>query len=150
MANIFNDDFRDFIEAMEQADVQYVLVGGYAVIFHGYSRTTGDLDIWVNPTAENYLRLKKAFSIFGMSLFNMTKENFLDIKNNEVFTFGKPPVCIDILTSVKGLEFVEVYKNAKSTNFDNIDLRIIDFNDLVIAKKAANRNKDKDDLEHLT
>ncbi|MEX2588832.1 MAG: nucleotidyltransferase [Chitinophagales bacterium] len=149
MGNIFNDDFRDFINALEQAEVEYILIGGYAVIFHGYNRTTGDLGIWVNPTAENYQSLKMAFSIFGMSLFNMTEENFLDTNRNEVFSFGKPPVCIDILTSVKGLEFDKVYKNAKPTKFDELKLRIIDINDLIIAKKAADRNKDKDDLDHL-
>lgn len=61
MGNIFNNDFRDFINALNHYEVKYILVGGYSVILHGYSRTTGDLDIWVNKTIENYERLKSAF-----------------------------------------------------------------------------------------
>ena len=59
MANTLNEDFTDFILALNQAEVEYVLVGGYAVIYHGYNRTTGDLDIWVNPTPANYKKLQK-------------------------------------------------------------------------------------------
>ena len=72
MVNNLNQDFVEFIDALNKASVRYILVGGYAVIYHGYNRTTGDLDIWVEATKENYQFLKKAFSIFGMSLFNLT------------------------------------------------------------------------------
>jgi hypothetical protein len=61
MGNIFNDDFRDFLSALNKQEVKYLLVGGFAVILHGYSRTTGDMDIWVERTSENYLRIKQAF-----------------------------------------------------------------------------------------
>lgn len=70
MANIFNEDFRDFLSALHKHHVRYILVGGFAVILHGYSRTTGDMDIWVERTRENYLRLKKAFDDFGMPVFD--------------------------------------------------------------------------------
>lgn len=149
MGNILNQDFSDFIEALNKANVEYVLVGGFAVIFHGYNRTTGDLDIWVNPTKENYRRLKIAFSTFGMSLFDMTEEKFLDSVQYDVFTFGRPPVCIEILTSVKGLHFEETIANASLQKMDNVEVRVVDIRDLISAKKAANRFKDKDDLEHI-
>jgi predicted nucleotidyltransferase len=149
MANVLNSDFTEFIEALNKAGVQYVLVGGYAVIFHGYQRTTGDLDVWINPTQENYARLKKAFAEFGMSLFDMTEDKFMDTQNYDVFTFGKPPVCIEILTAVKGLLFNDTYRNSSLTTFNGVDVRMIDIRDLIAAKKAANRFKDKDDLEHL-
>lgn len=149
MANVLNQDFTEFIVALNSAKVEYLLVGGYAVIFHGYNRTTGDLDIWVNPTSTNYTRLQKAFVAFGMSLFDMTEKKFLTTEQYDVFTFGRPPVCIEILTAVKGLTFKETYTNSSLQEFDNILVRMIDIRDLITAKKAANRNKDKDDLEHL-
>jgi hypothetical protein len=77
MANIFHEDFRDFLNALNKADVRYILVGGYSVVLHGYSRTTGDMDIWMERTSENYNRIIKAFQIFGMPLFDMTEFNFL-------------------------------------------------------------------------
>jgi predicted nucleotidyltransferase len=149
MANVLNRDFTEFIQALNKASVEYVLVGGYAVIFHGYQRTTGDLDVWINPTAENYMKLKRAFADFGMSLFDMTAEKFLDSEHYDVFTFGKPPVCIEILTAVKGLHFNDTYKNSSLIVFDGVEVRMIDIRDLIAAKKASNRFKDRDDVEHL-
>src|SRR6478752_3170163 len=112
MATIFNDDFRDFIQALNEQKVEYILVGGYAVILHGYRRVTGDMDIWVNRTKENYSKLVKAFSQFGLSVFDMTEAKFLDIKSADVFSFGRPPVSIDILTRLKGVEFDEAFSRA--------------------------------------
>lgn len=149
MGNTLNADFTEFIEALNKAEVEYMLVGGYAVIFHGYNRTTGDLDVWVNPTSPNFQRLRKAFGIFGLSLFDMTEEKFMKTDNYDVFTFGKPPVCIEILTAVKGLEFSNAYTNSSLQNFDGIPVRMIDIRDLITAKKSSARNKDKDDIEHL-
>ena len=74
MSNIFNDDFRDFLSALNQHEVRYILVGGFSVILHGYSRTTGDMGIWVERTAENYEHIKKAFLSFGMPVFDMTEK----------------------------------------------------------------------------
>ena len=109
---MFNVDFRDFLEALRQQQVRYVLVGGYSVILHGYSRTTGDLDIWVEKTAANYEQLARAFQQFGMPTFDMTADNFLFRPEFDVFTFGRPPVAIDIITTLKGLDFAEAYAQA--------------------------------------
>src|ERR1700693_3916562 len=97
MGNIFNDDFRDFIDCFNKSNVKYILVGGYSVILHGYSRTTGDMDIWVERTRENYENIKIAFSHFGMPVFDMTADAFLNNSDWDVFTFGKPPSSIDIM-----------------------------------------------------
>jgi hypothetical protein len=80
MPDIFESDLRDFIFALNVSSTEYILVGGYAVIIHGYYRTTRDMDIWVNKTKENYVKLSKAFAIFGMPVFDMTEENFLGEK----------------------------------------------------------------------
>jgi hypothetical protein len=124
-------------------------VGGYSVILHGYSRTTGDLDIWVNKTKENYMKLVSAFKEFGMSVFDMTEKNFLSNPVLDVFSFGRPPVSIDILTQVKGLEFPECFTNASFMKVDNLQVRVIDYRDLKKAKQASARPKDIDDLENL-
>ena len=76
MGNILNDDFIDFLKFFNQFQVDYILVGGYAVIFHGYNRTTGDLDVWVKPTVNNYRKMLLAFKAFGLSPFNMTENLF--------------------------------------------------------------------------
>jgi hypothetical protein len=109
MGNIFNEDFKDFIKALNSAKVEYVLVGGYSVILHGYARTTGDMDIWVNRTLENYQKLLRAFAEFKMLVFDMTQENFLNHNEWDVFRFGRKPNQIDIMVQVKGLEFKKAF-----------------------------------------
>jgi len=93
MGNILNPDFKDFIQAFNNNEVEYILVGGYAVIIHGYNRTTGDMDIWVNQTKDNYKKILRAFFEFGMPTFDMTEENFLNNEDFDVFSFGVPPGC---------------------------------------------------------
>lgn len=147
--NIFNEDFRDFLTALNAQEVKYILVGGFSVILHGYSRTTGDMDIWVERSTENYKKLKGAFRQFGMPVFDMTEENFLSHPSWDVFTFGTPPVAIDIMVKVKGLDFKQTYDN--SVIFEDGDLRIrtIHKDNLIQAKKSAGRSKDLNDLENI-
>src|ERR1700722_18679908 len=104
MSNIFKDDFRDFIQALNNNNVEYILVGGYAVILHGYRRVTGNMNIRVNRTKENHSRLTKAFLEFGLPVFDMTESKFLDAGTADVFSFGRPPVSIDIITKLKGVD----------------------------------------------
>lgn len=150
MSNIFNEDFQDFIRALNNNAVEYILVGGYAVILHGYNRTTGDMDIWVNRTAENYAKICRAFGEFGMPLFDMTKEVFLSKDQFDVFSFGVPPVSIDLMTATKGLDFEKCYAKAEMHELEGLSVRVIHLNDLLEAKKAVLRPKDQDDIENLT
>jgi hypothetical protein len=149
MGNIFNPDFQEFIQCLEKHHVKYLLVGGYSVILHGHSRTTGDLDVWVQKSVKNYENLKNAFDCFSMPVFDMSRENFLSNDAMNVFSFGRPPVAIDIMTAVKGLQFDEAYSNSIVKDIEGLTLRVIDKNDLLIAKKASNRLKDQDDLNNL-
>ena len=149
MPNLFNDDFRDFIIALNEQEVRYLLVGGYSVILHGYSRTTGDMDIWVDRSKDNYLKLKQAFVKFGMPVFDMTEENFLSHPAWDVFTFGKPPVAIDLMVQLKGLDFDEAFNRSVIFSDEELEVRTIHKNDLIQAKKTAGRNKDLNDLENL-
>lgn len=149
MNNIFGLDFKEFIEALNEAKVRYLLVGGYAVVLHGYSRTTGDIDLWVEPTSENYHRLAKAFGRFGMPVFDMTEDKFLATEDYDVFSFGVPPAAIDVMTAVKGLNFEEAFTNSSVYEFDDLALRLIQYNDLLKAKRSAGRLKDLNDVEQL-
>ena len=150
MGNIFNSDFRDFISALNNNTVEYVLVGGYSVILHGYLRTTGDLDICVNKKKKNYAKLVKSFEEFKMPVFDMTEDNFLKNPELNVFTFGRPPSSIDIMTDVKGLGFNETFKASKVVEVESLKVRLINLDQLLNAKKASGRNKDLDDIDHLT
>lgn len=149
MGNIFNSDFRDFIAALNNNYVRYMLVGGYSVILHGYSRTTGDMDLWVERTKENYVKIRKSFEEFGMPVFDMSEENFLQHPVWDVFTFGIPPVAIDLMISMEGFNFQEIFERSVTFKEDDLEIRVIHKNDLIAAKQKAGRSKDLDDLENL-
>lgn len=150
MGNIFNQDFREFIAALNDAGVEYVLVGGYAVILHGYRRTTGDLDIWVNTTKDNYLKLREAFLTFGLPTTDLSEQNFLANEAIEVFTYGVEPVSIDIMKQVKGLDFRQAFESSEVFIEHELPVRYINYAHLISAKKASGRFKDLDDLEKLS
>ena len=149
MPDIFESDFNDFIAALNISGTEYLVVGGYAVILHGYYRTTQDLDIWVNKTAENHLKLSKAFAIFGMPLFDMTLENFMG-ERFDVFSMGRRPLQIDIITKLKGLEFKDAVQHAVQKEMEGIKVKYLNLDDLLKSKKASGRYKDLDDIEKLS
>jgi hypothetical protein len=148
MPDYFNEDFRDFIKALNNNEVDYILVGGMAVILHGYVRTTGDMDVWVKRTKENYKKIVKAFHEFKMFVYDMSEENFLS-NNFDVWMFGVEPVKIKLMTGVKGLEFEEAYKKSQIHDEDGLPVRYLHLNSLIDAKKAANRFKDLEDILQL-
>ena len=150
MADLFNEHFRDFIQALNEQQVEYVLVGGMAVILHGYVRSTGDMDIWVNKTKLNYQRLVKAYTQFGMPLFDMTESAFLS-DQYDVWSIGAPPpVKIEVMTAVKGLNFNETFETAQVYEERGLRIRFINVDHLIKAKKASGRFRDLDDIEQLT
>jgi predicted nucleotidyltransferase len=146
--NIFNEDFQDFIHSLNKCKVEYMLVGGYAVILRGYSRSTGDMDIWVNKTPENYHQLKQAIQEFGLPAEAIPYSQFFSTEY-DVFSFGRPPYAIEVMTAVKGLEFNPAFLQSTIEQVDGLPVRVIHLNQLVEAKKAAGRNKDLNDLENL-
>ncbi len=148
MMNIFNEDFQDFIQALNKFEVEYILVGGYAVILRGYSRSTGDMDIWVNKTEFNYKKLQQAIQYFGLPSIAIPIQKFLS-NDYDVFAFGRPPYAIEVMTAVKGLDFDTAYYSSTTEMVDDIPVRVIHLNQLIEAKKAAGRNKDLNDIENL-
>jgi hypothetical protein len=146
--NIFNADFTDFINCLNHYHVEYILVGGYAVIIRGYSRSTGDLDIWVHKTRENFSRLEAALKHFGLPPEAVTKEKFFS-DEFDVFTIGRPPSAIEIMTGVKGVGFSEAFATSTLETLDEVVVRVIHLNQLIKSKRAAGRHKDLNDLENL-
>lgn len=149
MAYLFNPDFQDFLKELNKSQVKYVLVGGYSVIFHGFARTTGDIDILVEVSEANYTKLKSAFESFGLPMATLTKDNFLHNENLDVFTYGRAPVSIDILKRISGVEFDSVYEQAIVTSIDEIPIRVINLHHLKQNKRSSGRHKDLNDLENL-
>lgn len=149
MVHLLHEDFRDFITALNNNEVEYILVGGYAVILHGHARVTGELDIWVNQTAGNYKKLVAAFNEFKMPLYGMTEENFLNKKDYDVYSFGRKPVAIDIMTALHDFRFDECFAMASWFEDEGFRVRVIHINQLKQAKRAAGRHKDLHDLGHL-
>jgi hypothetical protein len=145
----FAKDFRDFLEAFNNNNVEYLVVGGYSVIAHGYMRTTGDLDVWVNKTKTNYKKIKTAFNEFGMPVFDMTEKNFLSLKF-DVFSFGVSPVNIDLITDLKGMTFKEAFPNKIHQKMGGVLIAILSREDLIKSKIASGRARDIDDIENLS
>jgi len=150
MGNIFNQDFQEFLLALNEKKVHYVLVGGYSVIYHGFPRTTGDLDLFVEVSKKNYDKLVQAFELFQMPIFDMTEDSFLNQSTINVYTFGRPPVCIEILKEISGFTFQEINENAIKAVFEGIPMKIIHLNDLRRNKEISGRSKDLNDLENLS
>jgi predicted nucleotidyltransferase len=146
MINLFNIDFIDFLELLDKHKVEYLLVGGYAVVLHGYNRSTGDMDIWVHKSEENYNKLQNVYSDFAASMFS--KDDFLSNDFN-VWSMGKEPVKIEIITDIIGLVFQTSIENCKWYELNNIKVPFIDLEDLIKTKKASGRYKDLADIEQL-
>jgi len=144
---IINKDFREFIELLNSNNVKYLVVGGYAVAFHGYPRYTKDMDIWIWINENNAKKLIKTLEEFGFSSLGLKKEDFL--KPEYVIQLGYPPNRIDILTKISGLEFEKCYKSRIKTNMDGITIDFINLENLKKNKKAIGRFKDLADLENL-
>ena len=148
MADYFNDDFRDFLKAFNNQKVEYILVGGMAVILNGYVRTTGDMDVWVKKTKENYRKIVMAFLEFGMPVFDMVQDKFLS-DEFDVWMFGVEPVKIELMTAVKGLKFEDAFSKSQIHDDGGLPVRYLHINSLIDAKKAAGRYKDLDDINQL-
>ena len=144
---ILNENFIDFIKLLDKHQVKYVLVGGWAVIFEGYSRTTGDMDFFIESEEENAIKIMAVIREFVGSSVGFVKEDFL--KDDNVIMIGRPPFRIDILTGISGVSFADVYKSSRLYNDEKIEIRCIHINELIANKKASGRLKDLADVEML-
>ena len=143
----FPPDFREFVGLLEKNEVAYMIVGGYAVGYHGYPRFTGDLDIWLKVSEENAKKIAASINQFGMSSLGLTESDFL-IHDN-IIQIGYPPLRIDLLSDIDGVSFDDCYENKIRADHEGFVYNIISYDDLIRNKKASNRSKDKGDIENL-
>lgn len=140
-------DFKDFLRSLNENRVEYLLIGGHAVGYHGYPRATADMDVWVAVRPENAARLVKAVEQFGFASEELRPELFLT--PNEIVRMGVPPLRIEIATSISGVSFDECYAERVVTTLDGIEVSLISLKHLRINKRASGRHKDLNDLENL-
>jgi len=140
-------DFKEFLQLLNSKQVEYLLVGGFAVGYHGYPRATGDMDVWVHPSPQSAEGIVEALVAFGFAPATLTAELFT--KPRQVVRIGLPPLRIELLTTVSGVEFADCYRRRTIAVLDGVEVPIICLEDLKANKKAAGRLKDLNDLEHL-
>ena len=143
----FNQDFRDMLSALNDASVDYLVVGAYAVAAHGFPRATGDLDIWVRANPESAPKVLKALQVFGAPMHEIDESDFAS--PSVVFQIGIPPGRIDILTMVSGLDFDSAWTNKISLTIDDVTFPVIGRADLISNKRATGRPKDLADIAGL-
>ncbi|MEO5998018.1 MAG: DUF6036 family nucleotidyltransferase [Chitinophagaceae bacterium] len=140
-------DFEDFVKLLNRHKVEYMIVGGYALAFHGRPRHTGDLDIWIGISESNAARMLKVIKDFGLGSLGFTKIDFL--KEGFVSQIGYPPLRIDILNSIEGVEFNNAYKNRLSINLDTIRVDYIGLRDFIKNKQSSGRARDLADIKDI-
>ena len=148
--DIFLEEHQQMLMALVKHKVKFLLIGGYAVVYHGYRRTTGDMDIWLALGEENKKNLLQAFREFGIdedSLAEIDKTDFT--KPQPVFYFGKEPRRIDFLTMVSNVKFDDAYREANYIALENVQIPVIHYNHLILSKLTSSRLKDKADIEEL-
>lgn len=141
---MLNENFRDMLCALNDASVEYLLVGAYALAAHGSPRATGDIDFWVRADVDNAKRVWSALVKFGAPLSRIAVEDFstADI----VFQIGVPPQRIDILTSISGVEFAQAWNSRLIVKIDGMSVPVLGLNDLLTNKLSTGREKDLADI----
>lgn len=140
-------DFKDFLRLLRAHRVEYLLIGGYAVGYHGYVRATADMDLWIARTAENAERLVAVLSEFGFP--NATSVRSALETENQIIRMGVPPLRIELATTISGVDFDTCYRERMTDEIDGVPVDIINLARLKENKRASGRLKDLADLEQL-
>ncbi len=146
---MFLTEQRRVLFALLDARVKFMIIGGYAVIFHGYARTTGDVDIWIRPDADNKVKLIQALRVMDFQTGDIEQIAAQDFTAPQAFHIGSAPDRVDFLTKVAGLDFVESDKRKQYLILDDRQIPIIHLNDLIVNKLLTGRTKDAADVEEL-
>ncbi len=145
---VLHQDFKKLLGLLSANQVEYLVVGEFALGFHGAPRSTGDIDIWIRASEENARRMENVLNQFGLSSLGYRTSDFLD--KNSVIQLGVPPVRIDIMMSISGVEFDDAYKNRVITESAGMVINYIYKEDFIKNKKASGRLKYLADIESLT
>jgi len=144
---MLSKDFKEFIELLNENNVRYLVVGGYAVAFHGHPRYTKDLDIWVELSPDNANKIIDALKKFGFGSLGLKPNDFLE--SDQIIQLGYPPNRIDILTTLEGLNFEDCYKARVEIEIQGLRIDFIDIENLRKNKRATGRSQDLADAENL-
>jgi predicted nucleotidyltransferase len=147
MDMVLPPDFKEFLNLLKSKNIRYLLIGGYAVGYHGYPRSTNDMDIWIPKDNETAEKMVIALKDFGFDAPQLSKELFL--RENNVVRMGVAPIRIEIFTAISGVSFNDCYQQRVVDEIDGIKVNIINLEQLKINKKASARHKDLDDIENL-
>jgi predicted nucleotidyltransferase len=144
---MLNPDFKEFIQSLNDNQVRYLVVGGYAVALHGYPRYTKDIDIWIDMTPENAIRMVQAIDQFGFGSLALKEQDFLEA--DTIIQLGYPPRRVDLLTTLLGVDFDECYSVKVMVDIDGVPVNFIDLENLKKNKRATGRTQDMADIEYL-
>ena len=144
---MLNEDYRDILLAFSEENVDFLLVGAYAMAAHGYIRATLDIDLWIMPSPRNAEAVMRALQKFGAPPESLTQDDL--VSEDLIFQIGVAPRRIDIITSVSGLQFEEAYGRSSPVDIEDIVVRIPALGDLVTNKRSTGRTKDLADAEAL-
>jgi len=144
---VIQKDFKELLELFNAHGIEYLIVGAYALAAHGAPRNTGDIDLWIRPTPANARRVLRALSEFGVGGIELGLDDFL--KPDHVVQLGVPPVRIDLLTGVDGVQWTEAWENRKAGTYGSVPTNYLGRQQFIQNKRAAGRRKDLADIEAL-
>lgn len=144
---MLSKEFIEFIELLNAHNVRYLVVGGYAVALHGHPRYTKDLDVWIELSPKNAENIINALEEFGFGSLGLKPEDFLE--RDQIIQLGYPPNRIDILTTLKDIQFNDCYKEKVEIQIQGIKINFIDLENLKLNKRATGRPQDLADAENL-
>ena len=142
-----NSDFTDLLNLFNDNNVKYLVIGGYAFIQYAEPRYTKDLDLWINTDAVNATAVFRALRDFGAPLADMTEQDFAE--EGYFYQMGVPPVRVDILMGIPGIDFESAWANRVEVDFDGLSVSFISKEDLITAKRASGRPQDLSDADLL-
>jgi hypothetical protein len=141
-------DYEELLGLLNKNRVKYCIVGAYAVAFYAMPRYTKDIDILIEPTRANARRILKTLNEFGFESLKLSEKDFTE--KGQIIQLGYEPVRIDIITSISGLNFYEIWKGRRKGQYGKIKVNFIDLENLIKSKRISGRNRDKADLKILT
>ena len=140
-------DFKDFLKLLNEKQVEYLLLGGYAVGYHGYPRATADIDFWIRLSKDNAIKMMQVITAFGFGGADCSESLFM--KEGNIVRMGHPPIRIEVINAASGVDFESCYNRRVLATIDGVQVSLISLKDLKVNKKASGRSKDIADLENL-